>query len=306
MYMSGVSNKLGHSDDYGFIDPQSVHESNDFEHINMSLIRSFGRGKKIYFLPYISGRHWQLLVMSMQDNYALWFCSLHRPPPTQLKQAIDCTNSGIKSDRIRNLVKFCDAQEDASIRNEFKKLEEKILKQKAEARPSSEDGIPQPPSPPSRHEKWKLAHLRSSGAYSSDTAREISKRIEQEHVMPPIGRSGKGSCSASTVPGDDMDNASPCLLYILDGTGMMLVARGTVFQAATVIHGMELSEDEVKVSIDDIIIPDASVPLPKDEIFTMEQTFQSFIVWSKHLVGSISDPPRFKTPTPILEKSFTF
>ncbi|XP_052723712.1 uncharacterized protein LOC128193682 [Vigna angularis] len=89
MYMSGVTNKLGRSDDYGFIDPQSIHESNDFEHINMSLISSFRRGKKIYFLPYISGRHWQLLVMSMQDNYALWFCSLHRPPPPQLKQAID-------------------------------------------------------------------------------------------------------------------------------------------------------------------------------------------------------------------------
>ncbi|XP_052724771.1 uncharacterized protein LOC128197441 [Vigna angularis] len=55
------------------------------------MISSFRRGKKIYFLPYISGRHWQLLVMSVQDNYALWFCSLHRPPPTQLRQAIDCS-----------------------------------------------------------------------------------------------------------------------------------------------------------------------------------------------------------------------
>ncbi|XP_022640489.1 uncharacterized protein LOC111242264 [Vigna radiata var. radiata] len=89
--MSGVSNKLGRSDDYGFIDPQSIHESNDFEQINMNLIKSFARGKKIYLLPYISGRHWQLLVMSMPDNYALWFCSLHRPPPTQLRQAIDCS-----------------------------------------------------------------------------------------------------------------------------------------------------------------------------------------------------------------------
>ncbi|KOM26302.1 hypothetical protein LR48_Vigan252s001400 [Vigna angularis] len=69
MYMSGVSNKLGRSDDYGFIDPQSIHESNDFEHINMSAIGNF--------------------LLSMQDNYALWFCSLHRPPPTQLRQAID-------------------------------------------------------------------------------------------------------------------------------------------------------------------------------------------------------------------------
>ncbi|KOM31256.1 hypothetical protein LR48_Vigan01g081100 [Vigna angularis] len=66
----------------------------------------------------------------------------------------------------------------------------------------------------------------------------------QEHVVPPTGRSGKGSCSTPIVPGDDMDDASPCLLNILDGTGTMLVARGTVFQATTIAHGMELSEDE--------------------------------------------------------------
>ncbi|WVZ01770.1 hypothetical protein V8G54_022576 [Vigna mungo] len=34
---------------------------------------------------------------------------------------------------------------------------------------------------------------------------------------------------------------------------------------------------------------DASVPLATDEIFTMEQAFKSFIVWPKHLVGSVSD-----------------
>ena len=54
-YMSGVSNKLGRSDDYGFVDPQLIHESNDFEQINMNLIRSFASRKKIYLLPYISG-----------------------------------------------------------------------------------------------------------------------------------------------------------------------------------------------------------------------------------------------------------
>ncbi|KOM47542.1 hypothetical protein LR48_Vigan07g124600 [Vigna angularis] len=63
---------------------------------------------------------------------------------------------------------------------------------------------------------------------------------EQEHVVPPTGRNGKGSCSAPVVLGDDMDDASPYLLYILEGTGTMLVARGTVFQASTVVHGMEL------------------------------------------------------------------
>ncbi|KOM37374.1 hypothetical protein LR48_Vigan03g075600 [Vigna angularis] len=62
----------------------------------------------------------------------------------------------------------------------------------------------------------------------------------QEHVMPP---------TAPAVPGDDMDEASPCLLYILDGTETMLVDRGTVFQAAIVVHGMELSEDEMRFSL---------------------------------------------------------
>ncbi|KOM47419.1 hypothetical protein LR48_Vigan07g112300 [Vigna angularis] len=52
------------------------------------------------------------------------------------------------------------------------------LRRKSSSRPSSEGGSPQPPSPPSRHEKWKLARLRSSGAYSSNTARKISKRID--------------------------------------------------------------------------------------------------------------------------------
>ncbi|BAT83748.1 hypothetical protein VIGAN_04095800, partial [Vigna angularis var. angularis] len=67
-------------------------------------------------------------------------------------------------------------------RGGYRKLEEKILKQKADAIPPSQSGSPpQPPSPPSRHEKWKLARMRPSGTYSSDTAREISERIVSYH-----------------------------------------------------------------------------------------------------------------------------
>ncbi|KOM31541.1 hypothetical protein LR48_Vigan01g109600 [Vigna angularis] len=75
-----------------------------------------------------------------------------------------------------------------------------------------------------------------------------------KHVVLLTGRSGKGSCSTPAVPRDDMDNPGPCLLYVLDGTETMLVDRGKVFQATTVVHGMKLLEDEVKVSIDDMII----------------------------------------------------
>ena len=87
-----------------------------------------------------------------------------------------------------------------------------------------------------------------------------------------------------------MDDGSPCLLYILDDTEMVLVARGTEFRSATVCHGMQLLEDEVKVSVDEMIIPDASVPLATEEIFTVEQALKSFIAWPKHLVGPVSDP----------------
>jgi len=61
---------------------------------------------------------------------------------------------------------------------EYRKLEEKILKEKEKSRPSpSEDDCLAPPSPSSHHQKWKLARLRSSGTYTSEIAREISKKL---------------------------------------------------------------------------------------------------------------------------------
>ena len=81
-----------------------------------------------------------------------------------------------------------------------------------------------------------------------------------------------------------------------------MVARGTVFEAATVLHGMELTEDEVKVSVEEVVIPDALVPVPTDEVYTVAQAFQSFLAWPKDLVGSISDPPVW-TPKPTLQYS---
>ncbi|XP_022640746.1 uncharacterized protein LOC106772423 isoform X3 [Vigna radiata var. radiata] len=109
----------------------------------------------------------------------------------------------------------------------------------------------------------------------------------QEHLYLP---QRERKLFSTAVPGDDMDDASPCLLYILDDTEIVLVARGIMFKAATVVHDMVLSEDEVKVSVDEMIIPDAEVPLSTYEIFTVEQAFKSFIAWPKHLIGSVFDP----------------
>ena len=81
-------------------------------------------------------------------------------------------------------------------------------------------------------------------------------------LLTLAGRSGKRSCSAP--PEDDMDDTHPCQLYIWDGTEKTLVAREKVFEAATVLHGMELSEDEVKVTVEEVLMSFALVPVPTD------------------------------------------
>jgi len=63
-------------------------------------------------------------------------------------------------------------------RGEYRKLEEKIMIEKKKSRPPPSEGEDtEPPSPPSRHQKWKLARLRSSGNYTYESAREISEKI---------------------------------------------------------------------------------------------------------------------------------
>jgi len=52
-----------------------------------------------------------------------------------------------------------------------------------------------------------------------------------------------------------------------DGTGKTLVARGKVFEAATVLHDMELSEDEVKVTVKEVLVPFALVLVQQICIF---------------------------------------
>ena len=102
--------------------------------------------------------------------------------------------------------------------------------------------------------------------------------------MTLTGRSGKGSCSAP--PRDDMDDTHPCQLYIWDGTEKTLVARGKVFEATTALHGMKLSEDEVKVTVEEVLMLFALVPVPIDEVYTVAHVFQCFLVWPRDLVFS--------------------
>jgi len=55
------------------------------------------------------------------------------------------------------------------------------------------------------------------------------------------------------------------------------VAHGKVFEVAIVLHGMELLEDEVKVTVEEVLVPFALIPMSIDEVYTIAQTFQCFL-----------------------------
>jgi len=91
------------------------------------------------------------------------------------------------------------------------------------------------------------------------------------------GRSGNGSCSAPPILGDDMDDTHPCQPYIWDGTRKTLVTHGKVFEASTILHGMELLQDEVKVMVEEVLVPFALVLVPTNEVYIVAQAFQCFL-----------------------------
>ena len=55
------------------------------------------------------------------------------------------------------------------------------------------------------------------------------------------------------------------------------MARGTVFAATNVFHCMELTNDEAKVTVEEVIVPDALVLVLTNEEYTVAHAFQSFL-----------------------------
>ena len=63
-------------------------------------------------------------------------------------------------------------------RDGYKKLVETIMKEKEKTRSESSDPTcTEPPSPPSRHQKWLLARKKKSGEYTSAETQELAEKI---------------------------------------------------------------------------------------------------------------------------------
>jgi len=83
-----------------------------------------------------------------------------------------------------------------------------------------------------------------------------------------------------------MDDTHPCQLYIWDGTWKTLVARRKAFKATTILDGMELSEDEIKVMVEEVLVPFTLVLVSTNDVYTIAQAFQCFLPWPGDLVDS--------------------
>ncbi|KOM47203.1 hypothetical protein LR48_Vigan07g090700 [Vigna angularis] len=135
---------------------------------------------------------------------------------------------------------------------------------------------------------WVFLDPSSSGLgkeYEQKLKEEIRKEMTQEITKKQSSSSisCSGTCCAPT--GDDMDDTRPCQLYIFFDTGTMLVARGTVYETTTVVHGVQLAKDEVKVTVDEVVVPDVVLHVPTDEFFTVQEAFKSFVALPRHLKG---------------------
>ncbi|KAL6565020.1 hypothetical protein OROMI_016470 [Orobanche minor] len=147
------------------------------------------------------GRMWRQFKTDLTDEY------IYGPS----KGLSPCEKYGISEDEWKEFKKTCEdpAWKEKRIKKQeiakqnkaphimgrgeydfvvVQEMERKLEERKKEASKSGEDVIIDPPSPPSRHLRWKLGRQTRAGGVSSDAAREIIAKI---HVRPHILESRK-------------------------------------------------------------------------------------------------------------------
>ncbi|KAL6501422.1 Proteasome subunit beta type-3 [Orobanche gracilis] len=85
---------------------------------------------------------------------------------------------------------------------EVREMERKMKERKEEASKSGEDVIIDPPSPPSRHQRWKLGRQKRSGGVSSDAAQEIVTKIdelEEQYTQGSFNSEGRRDILAEAI-----------------------------------------------------------------------------------------------------------
>ncbi|KAL3652129.1 Proteasome subunit beta type-3 [Castilleja foliolosa] len=103
----------------------------------------------------------------------------------------------------------------------------------------------------------------------------------------PVGMSGKGSCEPELMPSDQQEevgkNVGDCELYVED-PHRRLVAYARIHQLGSNLHNRKMNDDQVRVTVNQVLVADALVPLPTEEVTTVGETPNQFIAWPRRLV----------------------
>ncbi|KAL5131111.1 hypothetical protein HKD37_12G034058 [Glycine soja] len=89
--------RVGNSDIYGFLEPQSIQRSQQSQFESESYIKSWMQSSQrdAYLGAYLNGRHWQMVVILPKEHLVVWFCSLHNRPDNYLKGIINSALKGL-------------------------------------------------------------------------------------------------------------------------------------------------------------------------------------------------------------------
>ncbi|KAH1221760.1 hypothetical protein GmHk_12G035102 [Glycine max] len=91
LHLTETSMRVGNSDVYGFLEPQSIQRYGQSQFESESYIKSWMQSSKrdVYLRAYLNGRHWQMVVILPKEDLVVWFCSLHNRPDNYLKGIIN-------------------------------------------------------------------------------------------------------------------------------------------------------------------------------------------------------------------------
>ncbi|KAL3651959.1 Proteasome subunit beta type-3 [Castilleja foliolosa] len=106
--------------------------------------------------------------------------------------------------------------------------------------------------------------------------------------LTPLGMSAKGSCAPETNANDQQDEhvgneVGDCELYVED-PHKRLVAYGRIHELGSQIHHRKMNEGEVRVSVERVVVGDALVPIPTEEVTKVGEAPNQFIAWPRRLV----------------------
>ncbi|KAL3652673.1 Proteasome subunit beta type-3 [Castilleja foliolosa] len=101
----------------------------------------------------------------------------------------------------------------------------------------------------------------------------------------PVGMSGKGSCEPELRPSDEHvgNKVGDCELFVED-PHKRLVAYARIHQLGSNLHNIKMNDDQVRVTVEQVLVADALVPFPTEEVATVGEASGTFIAWPRRLV----------------------